>query len=625
MPVQDFGVVGSFNQQRVIPFDPERTVNMFEYIDALGKKPKSLLSTSGLINADISFTTVDGASRATFVFQGVGEISPHMYQVFGFDVYRIDTALNSTLIFSFTSSSNISYVGVDANTHQVIFVDGQQGWIWDTLTSVATQITDPAFPPKPIDVTTLDGFFVVANGDTNEFRLSMFNQGLVWGTYSNTVTADALTDILTVAPSAALYATGVPFQIASTGALPAPLVAGTTYYAIRVGLPGITNTIQVAASFADAIAGIFIDLTTNGTPVITTTGTGELQQGTITSHPGNIVACRTLHRRLFLFSENFTEVWENQGAGSNLPFRRINSLLIEYGTPALGSIATGFDTMFFLSRDQDGLGAVMEVTGTQAIPVSTRALDFVLAQYAEDPDELGVSDARSFLIKENGLIFYRMNFTQANHTWVYNVTLSNPTNDEGKLWHEEEVLNGDRHPAQTHGFFIGKNYVGSYLLPIMYRVDSSIFNNDGEAIRRMRITRSFVPPGYQRIRIDRFQLDLLQGAAREIHTFPLNLLTELGEPLLTESGLEILLQQSQSLQATVTPTVFLSISKDGGQTFGYLTPAPMGDTGQRSFRTLWRKLGTIPRGQGFVAKIEFFDGYPFSILGASWAMDVLPE
>lgn len=621
MPVQDFEVVGSFNAQRVIPFDPERTVNMFEYVDQLGKKSKSLLSTSGIENSGIFFSTVDGGSRATFVFQGVGETSPHMYQVFGFDVYRIDTALSATLIFSFTSSGNVSYVGVDANTHQVIFVDGQQGWIWDTLTSTATQITDPAFPSKPVDVTNLDGFFVVANGDTNEFRLSMFNQGLVWGSYSTVVTGTALTDTLNMA-STALFATGVPFQIASTGTLPNPLVGGSqTYYSILVN----ATQIRVAASFADAIAGVFIDLTTDGTPVITVTGTGQLQQGTITSHPGNIVACRTLHRRLFLFSKNFTEVWENQGIGSNLPFRRNNSLLIEYGTPAVGSISTGFDTMFFLSQDEDGLGAVMEVTGTQAIPVSTRALDFVLAQYAEQPATLGVSDARSFLIKENGIIFYRMNFTQANHTWVYNVTLSNPTTEEGKLWHEEEVLNGNRHPAQTHGFFIGKNYVGSYLDAITYKVDSSIFTNDGEAIRRMRITRSFVPPGYQRIRIDRFQLDLLQGGFREVTLVPLSLLSELSEPLLTESGDEILLEQSESLQASTTPTVFLSVSRDGGQTFGYLIPAPMGDTGQRSFRTLWRKLGTIPRGQGFVVKIEFFDAYPFSILGAAWAMDILPE
>jgi len=94
---------------------------------------------------------------------------------------------------------------------------------------------------------------------------------------------------------------------------------------------------------------------------------------------------------------------------------------MEYGTPAIGSVSTGFDVMFFLAQDRDGLGSVMMVHGTETLPVSNRALDFQYAQYAAKGQ---VADCRAFLIKENGLIFYRMNFTLANHTFVYNVTLS---------------------------------------------------------------------------------------------------------------------------------------------------------------------------------------------------------
>jgi hypothetical protein len=51
----------------------------------------------------------------------------------------------------------------------------------------------------------------------------------------------------------------------------------------------------------------------------------------------------------------------------------------------------------------------------------------------------------------------------------------------------------------------------------------------------------------------------------------------------------------------------------------------MGKIGERTHRTVWRKLGTTPRGQGFVPKIEFFNEIPFVILGAAWDFDVLPE
>ncbi len=613
---KDYDIVGSYDNQRVSTINAERTVNLFEYMDANGKRPKVLLPTAGLINAELNFGSEMGGARATFVFNDA------IYQVYGSSVFRTTGttgSLTTSLIGTLTTSSG--YVGIDANTYQVIFVDGEEGYIWDTNAGTFQQITDTSFPSKPIDVCYLDGFFLVANGDTNTFQLCMLNQGMIWGPATTTFTGSSATSLLTLSTSNANFATGVPFQVSTTGSLPSPLVAGTTYYAIRVSSATTTpGTIKVAATYEDAIAGTFITLLSDGSATNTITGMGQLQLGSITSHPGTIVACRTLHRRIFLFSQNFTEVWENAGIGTNLPFRRNNSLLMEVGTPALGSISVGFDRMFFLSQDKDGLGSVMEVRGTESIPVSNRALDFQLAQYAADP-LTGVADARGILVKENGLIFYRLNFTLANHTFVLNVSMS--TVDSPK-WHEEEVLNGDRHPAQTHAYFDGVNYYGDYDAPKFYIVDDQTSTNDGETIRRMRIGRQMSPEGYNRLRIDRFQLDLLQGA-KDIDVFlEFDLLAETEQELLTESSVDIILDQEVSIGGG-QPTVFLAISKDGGQTYGNYLHASMGKIGQRTYRTVWRKIGTTPRGQGFVPKIEFFNDIPFVVLGAAWDYEVLPE
>jgi hypothetical protein len=611
---EDYDIVGSYNNQRVSSIDAERSVNMFEYIDPLGKKPKTLINTSGLIDTETVYPGATGGFRAEFVFQNTE------YDVIGNSVYR-KTASGVVSLLGTLVNTTSGYVGIDANTFQVIFVDGVNGYIWDTLASTFTQITDTSFPTQPLDVCYLDGFFVVVNGNTNNFELSLFNQGLVWGPAVNVFTADDTAgNNWLIVSSTANYQTGVPFTLSTTGALPVPLNSTDTYYAIRVD----ATHIRVATTYANAIAGTAIVLTTNGTPTNTITSVGQLQLGSVTTHPGTLVACRTLHRRLFLFSQFFTEVWENAGIGTNLPFRRNNSLLMEYGTPAIGSISVGFDKMFFLSQDRDGLGSVMEVQGTESIPVSNRALDFQLAQYAADGH---IADCRAFLIKENGLIFYRMNFTLANHTFVYNVTLSQPSQEQGKLWHEEEILNGDRHPAQTHVYINGMNFVGHYSSPILYQVDSQTYSNAGEVIRRMRISRAFVPPGYQRIRIDRLQLDLIQGNIAELNSEFLDVAldTEDGFDLLTEDGDTIILQQSLVVHNPQDLFVFMSISKDGGQTYGYEVKAPMGNIGQRTFRTLWRKLGVIPRGQAFVTKFEFYDTVPFVILGGSWAYEILPE
>ena len=617
----DYDLVGSYDNQRVSTISAERTVNMFEYMDPQGKRPKVLLSTAGLVDAELNFGSETDGARQAFVFDDA------IYQVYGNSVFRTtgSTGLLSTSLIG-TLSTSAGYVGIDANTYQVIFVDGQEGWIWDTNANTFEEITDTGFPANPIDVCYLDGFFLVANGDTNTFQLSSINQGMVWSggtatTPSATFTVDTVTDILTLSTSNANFATGVPVTLVTTGTLPSPLAQSTTYYVIRVG-SSTTNpgTIKLATSYANAIANVAIDLTTTGAPTNSIVVTGQLQLGSITSHPGTIVGCRTLHRRIFLFSQNYTEVWENAGLGTNLPFRRNNSLLMEVGTPALGSISVGFDRMFFLAQDKDGLAGVMEVKGTESMLVSNRALDFQLAQYAADP-LTGVADARGILIKENGLIFYRLNFTLANHTFVLNVTMSTA---ESPKWHEEEVLNGDRHPAQTHAYFDGVNYYGDYSRAIFYIVADGVATNNGEPIRRMRIGKQMTPDGYNRLRIDRFQVDLLQGQLDIDEIIAISLEAEDSQELLTEDAQIIDTDQTYVVSGG-QPTVFLAISKDGGQTYGNYIHAPMGKIGERTFRTVWRKLGTTPRGQGFTPKIEFFNEIPFIVLGAAWAFETLPE
>jgi len=621
---KDYDIVGSYDNQRITTISAARTVNMFEYLDKEGKRSKVLLPTAGLINANLDFGTESGGARASFVFNN------GIFNVFGASVYFTTGATNSlTTLKIGTLSTNVGYVGIDANTFQVIIVDGEQGWIYDINNPDAQLIliTDPSFPIKPIDVCYLDGFFLVANGGTNNFQLSQINQGLIWGADYVTGTGNAFLATSGGSPNLVLdpitsfgttlnYQVGTPIQFNGSGTLPTgtPAIAkGITYYVKSVVSIG-TFTISATPY------GAAITFATTGTAPIFVTNNGQLQLGSITSHPGTIVACRTLHRRIFLFSQNFTEVWENAGKGTNLPFRRNNSLLMEVGTPAIGSVSAGLDMMFFLAQDRDGLAGVMGVRGSEGILSSNRALDYQLAQYASDP-LLGVADARGLLIKENGIIFYRLNFTLANHTFVFNVSMS--TQDESR-WHEEEVLNFDRHPAQTHAYFNGMNYYGSYKSAIFYSVSDTTYTNDGEQIRRMRIGRQISPEGYNRLRIDRFQVDLLQGSLDIQVLVDINLDTESGVDLLTEAGVNIVLEQKTPVIGP-RPVVYLSISKDGGQTYGNQLPALMGKIGERTYRTLWRKLGTTPRGQGFTPKIVFYGPSPFVILGAAWDFEVLPE
>lgn len=621
--MRDYDFIGSYDNQRYSGINAERTINMFEYIDANAKRPKVLLPTSGLIETNLTFPEASGGSRGSWVFKNA------IFQVFGQHLYKITgygPGLSAQKIGEFSTS--VGYVGADANDSQILFVDGEYGYIYDTDVDFFVRVIDPAFPVKPPDCTFLDDFFVVPEGESPNFQLSLFRNGLVWGVSSSRedngilATASTTNNWLTIPGDGQKFQTTVPCKVFKEGAgvLPTPLTENSIYYAIYVD----SNHIRLAENKFNAKNGIFIPITSSGTAPFYVTNSGQFQQGRITSHPGDIVGCRTLHRRLFLFSENFTEIWENAGIGANLPFRRNNSLLMEVGTPSVGSIATGFNKLFFLSQDKDGISSVMEVSGTQNVPISNRALDYTLAQYASthalDGDNY-IEDSRGLVIKENGLIFYRLNFTDANHTYVYNETMSDPQNTR---WHEEQVLNGDRHPGQSHAYLSGINYYAHYNTPKMYIVSPTYYRNGNEKIPRIRIGKIGAPPGYERIRVDRFQLDLLQGQADQDLEEAVTLSTESGIELTTEGG-DLIQVDELTVSFYETPTVYLSISKDGGQTFGELLPGALGAYGDRTARTVWRKLGTTPNGQGFLPKIEFYHDYPFIVLGAAWAPSILPE
>lgn len=81
---------------------------------------------------------------------------------------------------------------------------------------------------------------------------------------TDTFTADTGTDVLTFTSTSNIPSnllTGTRVQVSTTTTLPSPLVAATDYYVIKTSDSGV----QLATSYANAIAGTAIDITTTGT------------------------------------------------------------------------------------------------------------------------------------------------------------------------------------------------------------------------------------------------------------------------------------------------------------------------------------------------------------------------
>jgi|ERR1043166_2095334 hypothetical protein len=314
-----------------------------------------------------------------------------------------------------------------------------------------------------------------------------------------------------------------------------------------------------------------------------------LSFASINSSPTFAKGVMRLKRRLFIFGTIITEVWLDAGT-SNFPFRRDNNLLFEHGLESQGSLVEGFDRVFYLSRDEGGVGAIKMIEGTVPEDISTYEIDNAIQALSQTNLAVGM------VYKIDGIIFYKI--TVGGRTFVYNVTMSSAQN---RIWHEEEMLDGSRHIANTHIFFNNAHYIGAYNSANLYQYATNFLDNNGEAIHRTRISHVLSNDTYKRIRIDRLQIDMLQGV---------------GIPGTDNTDFDALLANKDQ-----NPTLKLSISADGGVTYLQLPDAEIGKTGNRIHRTIWRTLGVR---YDHIVKVETWNSVPCYMLGAAIYGETLP-
>ena len=119
----------------------------------------------------------------------------------------------------------------------------------------------------PCTVALLDviGFYRVTSVTTTTAQATTNTLGR-----SATFTADAGTDLMTYTSVTSLPSnilTGTRVRLTTTTTLPAPLATATDYYVIRMS----DGTFELATTYANAIAGTQIDITTTGTGTHTIT------------------------------------------------------------------------------------------------------------------------------------------------------------------------------------------------------------------------------------------------------------------------------------------------------------------------------------------------------------------
>lgn len=302
-----------------------------------------------------------------------------------------------------------------------------------------------------------------------------------------------------------------------------------------------------------------------------------LDFATAEGSPDNLVAVKAVHNQAWLLGGSTVEVVYNQG-GADFPFANIQGAFIQYGCASAASVATSANTIFWLGKDNDGTGMVWMATGYQPQRISTYAIEYYLQQYADR-----FVDATGFTYQEDGHYFYVLNVPTMPTTLVYDIGM-----DE---WHERGLWSDaaySRDRPSCHVAAFGKHLVGDYTLGIVYEQSLNILSDNGDEIRRERISPYLTSPNLTYIYFKRFQLDMQMGI-----------------------GLDGL--ASSALDPDVYPMVGLQWSDDGGNTWSKEYWVSAGKIGQYGARALWRRLG---RGRFRIWKVLFNAACPyFAIAG----------
>lgn len=292
--------------------------------------------------------------------------------------------------------------------------------------------------------------------------------------------------------------------------------------------------------------------------------------------PDILKAVATVRQECWLFGNTTVQFVYNSGA-SDFPLSPIQGAFIEFGCAAVQSIAKSANSVFWLGQDNDGSGIVWMATGYQPQRISTHAVEYAIQKYANFSDVVG------YTYQEEGSYFYVLNFPSANTTWVYDVGMGQ--------WHERAYFfqgNYERHRGQVHMFLYGKNLIGDYENGKIYEQSLNFFDDDGQAIRRLRTSPHYAQD-LKYVYYNRFQLDMETGVGKASGT-----------------------------SEAVTPQAMLQWSNDGGHTWSSERWVSIGKIGQYKARAIWRRLG---RARDRVFKVVINSKNKVFIIGASMSAD----
>ena len=298
---------------------------------------------------------------------------------------------------------------------------------------------------------------------------------------------------------------------------------------------------------------------------------------------------------IMVFGRTVIEQWQDVGAAL-FPYQRSSSLNIDYGCLNASSIAALDNYIVWLAANEQGGPTIMVTNGGREEAISTDGIDFKLANIT-DP-----TNCTGFLFRQDGHLIYQFTFPTNNISFIYDFNT--------KLFFTVSDENENYHIARNVVFFHNDYYFVSLKGGNIYRMGTQYttydYGSDNvQQIPRIRITEPFRLPTQRMFIMKSFGFTMENGQQNYYQTYTTErheadstvkaISTESNIMICTESGKAIATEGSgfdETFTYVLSPAnVDLSVSRDGGASFGNSWRLNMNQTGNRKSRMIWQRLG----------------------------------
>lgn len=316
--------------------------------------------------------------------------------------------------------------------------------------------------------------------------------------------------------------------------------------------------------------------------------------GRILTKPTNAVAVLRAPGKgnlIYVFGKTVTEMWQNVGA-QLFPYQRNSSVSIDYGCLSSTTIATMDNYVAFLGANEKSGPVIMISEGGGFTHLSTDGIDFKLA------DLVNPSLSYAFFFKIDGHVFYQITFydPRDNYSLLYDF------NTKKFFYVTDENMNF--HIAEAVAFFNNTYYFVSLRDSSIYELSGNYTTYDYTGtglsnileIPRVRICNSMEQSDTSRFIANSLTFQIEQGVDTNYPGSQLAYLTTEGGLVLSEEtpvGYVGTFLQTELVVDPYVPRIDLSISKDGGETFGNTVGKFLNPLGKRKNRVIFYRLGDV--------------------------------